>query len=145
MGGAGFTGFKRGLPVVVPLVIAIALSACSGNTDGAAGAGSFRGTGVTGEVLGGPTCPSLQRGDEHECASRPVPGAHLLLSDKSGRPITVITSDSRGRFEEALDPGVYTLVAETVEGWLGTPPAVDVVVRRGSMTLIDLTYDTGVG
>jgi hypothetical protein len=95
-------------------------------------------------VDGDSACAAGRQGQVEECADMPVPGAHLLLVDQTGRPVTTFTSDAQGRFMGSLDPGTYTLEAKPVEGWLGTPPAVRFVVEIGQMTEIDLTYDTSI-
>ena len=142
MARAALSGSGRRFLVAVSVAGLIAFSACGGDTGQATAAGFSQGTGVAGAVSAGSTCPVVQAEHEEGCVGTPLPGANILLTDAVGRPVTTYTSDAQGRFEGSLDPGTYTLEAKPVDGWLGTPAGVKVVVEKGTMTLVDLTYDT---
>ena len=54
-----------------------------------------------------------------------------------------IVTDAAGRFQVALPPGDYTVIGQPVEGLMGNPAPLDVVVAEGDVT-IELSYDTGI-
>ena len=92
-------------------------------------------------VTAGPTCPVERVGDP-ACAPRPVEGARLRLDGSSGM---TVTTDASGTAREADIPvGAYRLVAQPVDGLMGTPAPLRVVIRRGDATHIAVSYDTGI-
>ena len=92
-------------------------------------------------VTAGPTCPVERVGDP-SCAPRPVDGARLRLDGSSGM---TVTTDASGTAREADIPvGAYRLVAQPVDGLMGTPAPLRVVIRRGDATHVTISYDTGI-
>jgi hypothetical protein len=56
-----------------------------------------------------------------------------------------VTTDASGTAREAGIPvGAYRLVAQPVDGLMGTPAPLRVVIRRGDATRIAVSYDTGI-
>lgn len=102
-------------------------------------------TGVRGTVTAGPTCPVERDPPDPACAARPVAGAVLVFTDVNGAEVARATSAADGTFMLELAPGVYHLVAEPVEGLMGTPEPMDLeVVAGGPLTELQLSYDTGI-
>jgi hypothetical protein len=102
-------------------------------------------TGVRGTVRSGPTCPVVTNPPNPGCADRPVAGAILVFYDASGREAARTTSAADGTFSVELAPGAYRLVAQPVQGLMGTPAAMDVGVEAGQpMTGVTVSYDTGI-
>lgn len=102
-------------------------------------------TGVRGTVSAGPTCPVERDPPDPACAARPVAGAVLVFTDVNGVEVARATSAADGTFMLELAPGAYRLVAEPVEGLMGTPEPMDLeVVAGGPLTELQLSYDTGI-
>jgi hypothetical protein len=56
-----------------------------------------------------------------------------------------VTTDASGTAREADIPvGAYRLVAQPVDGLIGTPAPLRAVVRRGDATHVTFSYDTGI-
>jgi hypothetical protein len=56
-----------------------------------------------------------------------------------------LTTDASGAAREAVVPvGAYRLVAQSVDGLMGTPAPLRVVIRRGDATHVTISYDTGI-
>jgi len=122
--------------LLVPLVVVLA--ACGPSPSPVASPAG----GINGIALAGPTCPVERPGDP-ACAPRPVAGATILIRDATGADVATIVTDAAGRFQVALPPGEYTLVAQPVEGLMGNPAPLDVEVAEGDVT-IELSYETGI-
>jgi hypothetical protein len=102
-------------------------------------------TGVRGTVTSGPSCPVVTNPPDPSCADRPVVGALLIFHDASGAEVTRVTSAADGTFAVELAPGAYRLVAQPVEGLMGTPGPVDVGVEAGQPLIeLKVSYDTGI-
>jgi hypothetical protein len=102
-------------------------------------------TGVRGTVTAGPTCPVVTDPPDPACADRPVAGAVLILTGKDGAEVARVTSAADGTFSVELAPGRYTLTAEPVDGLMGTPAPMEIVVEAaGPMTEVPVSYDTGI-
>lgn len=102
-------------------------------------------TGVQGTVTSGPSCPVVANPPDPACADRPVAGAVLSFRDASGVEVARVTSAADGTFAVELAPGAYRVIAEPVEGLLGTPAPMEVEVEAGRpMTELTVSYDTGI-
>lgn len=101
-------------------------------------------TGVRGTVTAGPTCPVVTNPPDPACADRPVAGAVLIFQDASGAEVARVTSTPDGAFALQLAPGAYRLVAQPVEGLMGTPAPMEVGVEEGPMSELTVSYDTGI-
>ena len=102
-------------------------------------------TGVRGKVTAGPTCPVMTSSPDPNCADRPVAGAVLVFRDGTGAEVARVTSAADGSFSVELAPGAYRLVAQPVEGLMGTPAPMDVGVEAGQpMAELTVSYDTGI-
>lgn len=129
---------------MIPLVFAAGLIACGGS-DGSATTTSTIAitTGLIGTVSAGPICPVESDPPDPDCASRPVADARIIVFDSSGATIAHVITGASGEFTFDLRPGAYEVVAEPVQGFLGFPDPVDIVVDDGFVT-ISLEYDTGI-
>jgi len=100
-------------------------------------------TGISGVATAGPTCPVQKPGDS-SCDPRPVAGAGMAIVDGSGAIVARTTSGIDGTFFVAVPAGTYTVRAAPVDGLMGTPAPVSVVVVDGSASQVALDYDTGI-
>jgi hypothetical protein len=101
-------------------------------------------TGVRGTVTAGPTCPVEREPPDPGCAERLVAGAVLVFTDAGGLEVARVTSAADGTFTVELAPGAYHVSAEPVEGLMGTPGPMDVEVKAGQPTELQVSYDTGI-
>jgi hypothetical protein len=100
---------------------------------------------VSGLVMAGPTCPVVTDLPDPSCDDRPVVGARIVVLDVNGDEAAIAVSGEEGTFSVELAPGSYQLVAQPMEGLLGTPAPVSVVVVDGGLPEpITLVYDTGI-
>ena len=133
----GGTSVQRSVTraMVVLLVAVAAIAVACERTDGT----------ITGVVLAGPTCPVVQEPPDPACDDRPVAGAEIVVLDARGDEVARARTDDAGAFLVALAAGEYRLVPQPVEGLLGTPAALAIVVRdhedSGPLTIL---YDTGI-
>jgi hypothetical protein len=106
------------------------------------GGGATVPIGIVGSATAGPVCPVVRPNDP-ACADRPVLGAVIHVIDDHGTEVATLETDQAGRFAIALPPGSYRVQPDPVEGLMGTPAPVEVVVRDGPIA-VTLTYDTGI-
>lgn len=100
---------------------------------------------VSGVVVAGPTCPVVTDPPDPACEDRPVAGARIVVKDADGDEVAIAVSEEEGAFSVELEPGRYELVAQPMEGLLGTAPPVSVVVVEGTDSEpLTLVYDTGI-
>jgi hypothetical protein len=100
---------------------------------------------ITGVVAAGPTCPVVNDPRDPSCEDQPVAGARIVVLDVDGREVAIAVTGAEGRFSIELEPGRYELVAQPMEGLLGTPAPVSLVVVEGvDPEPITLVYDTGI-
>ncbi len=100
--------------------------------------------GVGGTVTSGPSCP-VQRVGDTSCDARPVAGAVLAVrSSAGGAEVARVTTDGSGFYRLALAPGDYTLEPQKVDGLMGTAPASKFTVQAGKLSIVPVSYDTGI-
>ncbi|MDH3753647.1 MAG: carboxypeptidase-like regulatory domain-containing protein [Acidimicrobiia bacterium] len=128
--------------VLAPILLA--LSGCGSSASDPPGAGGVTPlTMVTVTVVAGPLGPpTIDRSDDTDVA--PVEAAEVEVIDSSGARIDTATSDADGRFTLELAPGRYELRPAPVEGYLGTPEPLEIIVVAGSPDRLTLMYDTGI-
>lgn len=101
--------------------------------------------GISGIATAGPVCPVVTDPPNPACADRPVVAAVLVVTDLNGSEIARTVTDADGRFSIELAPGAYRLVAQPVEGLMGTAAPVELRVEaEGPLTDIQVSYDTGI-
>jgi hypothetical protein len=107
----------------------------------------WRGSGINGVALAGPTCPVVEAG--HPCPPGPV-DAWLVLARRGWPGIYSISHTDRGRFWIAVPPGDYVLraklPAQRMRGsQLPTAPQPLLVrVRPHAFTTVTLGFDSGI-
>lgn len=101
------------------------------------------GTGIVGHATAGPVCPVERPGDP-ACLPRPVAEATIVVSDASGAEVGSVSTLPDGSFAFDLPAGAYVVQGRSVEGLMGTPEPMSVSVEAGSLTTIELAYDTGI-
>ena len=101
-------------------------------------------TGIRGTATAGPTCPVVRNPPDPFCADRPVAGATIVIRDGSGAQIAAAVTAADGTYGVAVAPGEYLVDPLPVPGMLGTAAKQAASVKAGSMTEVDLSYDTGI-
>jgi hypothetical protein len=124
----------RALALVAPLVTLVACGNGAGVDDQAE-------SGVRGVVTAGPQCPVVQQGSP--CPDQPWQGA-VRATTAGGDVVDEVRSDAGGRFEIALDPGDYVVVAVTDAGRLPMATPLEVMVPHGGWIEVTLVVDTGI-
>jgi hypothetical protein len=135
---------------VAILALAVAVAACtsagadaSPSPSGAA-ASPDGGTGIAGTATAGPVCPVETTPPDPSCAPRPVVGAVLIIRDASGGEAARATTDAAGAFVASVPAGAYVIEPQPAAGLMGTPAPQPVTVQAGSVTKVDIVYDTGI-
>jgi hypothetical protein len=95
---------------------------------------------VLGVVLAGPTCPVAT--PEEPCPPRPV-DAEISAQDGEGAFVASTRTDADGDYSLSLEPGDYTLVADT-GGALPFCDPVTVSVPVDRSVRADISCDTGI-
>jgi hypothetical protein len=123
-------------PKLVPALLAasIWLASC------AEGTGSEPG-GVRGAALAGPQCPVVELGSP--CPDRPWQGV-VRVSTPGGEVVDEASTGQDGRFEIALEPGSYVVVAVIEPGGLTSASPANVTIETGAWTEVSLSVDTGI-
>jgi hypothetical protein len=111
-----------------------------GETGGGGGGGS---AGISGTVTAGPTCPVV-RPDDPDCLPRPVAGAVVIIRGEDGLEVGRVQANEGGLFAVELPAGRYALDPQPVEGLMGTPGPIEVLVEAGRQVSVQLDYDTGI-
>jgi hypothetical protein len=101
-------------------------------------------TGIRGLATAGPVCPVERNPPDPSCAPRPVAGATIIIRDGSGAQVAAAVSGADGAFFVELQPGAYVVDPLPVPGLMGTAVRQSVSVAAGSMTVVQLDYDTGI-
>jgi hypothetical protein len=122
------------------LAAAALTSGCGGETDPAE-----NGSGIAGVVRLGPQCPVEVEGQP--CPDLPAARVKVLIAEQqpgelygAGDPVAETTTDAKGRFRVALEPGAYVVTAEAGMSC----EHMDAVVTAGAFTNIDVPCDTGI-
>ena len=100
-------------------------------------------TGIVGHATAGPVCPVERPGDP-ACLPRPVADATIVVSDATGAEVGTMSTLPDGSFAFDLPAGAYVVQGRSVDGLMGTPEPMPVSVQAGSLTAIELAYDTGI-
>jgi hypothetical protein len=126
---------------VVAVSVVMLLAACGG--DGQASTTVAPTFAVSGYAHAGPVCPVETTPPDPSCEDRPVGGAVVRVHDSEGAAVAESATAVDGTFTFELPAGEYTVVAQPVEGLLGTPPPIELTVV-GEVSGVDLAYDTGI-
>jgi hypothetical protein len=129
------------LTLVTWLVVGLLVAACNGPAATATGAAD---TGIGGRATAGPVCPVERNPPDPSCAPRPVVGATIVIRNGSGAQVAVAISNADGGYFVSLPAGSYVVDPQPVQGLLGTAPQQPATVTSGSITDIQLDYDTGI-
>ncbi len=100
-------------------------------------------SGLSGQVLLGPTCPGPSRVEgDPACADRPYRAEINVL--RAGQLVARLGSDAVGEFRVGLRPGSYTLVPLTPPGAvLPVAARQSVEVRPDTFAGVVIRYDSG--
>jgi hypothetical protein len=101
-------------------------------------------TGIRITAVVGPTCPVERFPPDPACAPRPAADATILIAGESDGAQQMVVTDDAGTAVAALAPGNYTVSGEGSAGSMTGPEPQQVIVERGSVTEVTLTYDTGI-
>lgn len=100
---------------------------------------------LRGVALAGPVCPVVTDPPDPACEDRPVSGAEIVIRNEAGEEVARVRTAEDGTFSIAVVAGRYELVAQPVEGLMGTPaPLAAVVVDGQDPAAILIGYDTGI-
>jgi hypothetical protein len=114
------------------MLVAATSSACGSDTPAASG-------GVEGQVLAGPQCPV----ETPTSPCPPVPWVGTVRATAEDGTTYEDQTDDQGRYELALPPGTFEVVAVT-DGGPPTGEPQTVPVTEGQPLRLDLTVDTGI-
>jgi hypothetical protein len=120
----------------LPVLLLLAATVACGN-----GSAGDSGSGIEGRVTIGPQCPVEQMGSP--CPDAPYEA--LITVTREGDTVEQTRSNTDGTFRIPLDPGTYSVVAGPVDG--SSMPfgrQVEVVVKPGTLTHVDLSVDSGI-
>jgi hypothetical protein len=120
------------------LLVVLLLAATVACGNGSAGDSD---SGIEGRVTIGPQCPVEQMGSP--CPDAPYEA--LITVTWNGDTVEQTRSNTDGTFRIPLDPGTYSVVAGPVDG--SSMPfgrEVEVVVKPGTLTHVDLSVDSGI-
>jgi hypothetical protein len=99
--------------------------------------------GVGGTVTSGPSCPVQKVGDT-ACDPKPLAGAVLVVRSAAGAEVARLTTDASGLYRIPLPAGDYSLEPQPVQGLMGTAPSATFTVQAGGLSIVPLSYDTGI-
>ena len=120
----------------LPVLLLLAATVACGN--GSAGDSD---SGIEGRVTIGPQCPVEQMGSP--CPDAPYEA--LITVTQNGDTVEQTRSRADGTFRIPLQPGPYSVVAGPVDGSsLPFGRQVEVVVKPGTLTHVDLSVDSGI-
>ncbi|MEO6349668.1 MAG: hypothetical protein ABIP53_03365 [Candidatus Limnocylindrales bacterium] len=95
-------------------------------------------------LTAGPVCPVERDPPDPACAPRPVANATVTLFAADGSEIASTLSGADGTVAFELDAGAYYVVAEPVQGLMGTPEAQAFSIVGGTQLGLAMGYDTGI-
>ena len=123
----------------VALVLSVLTLVASGCAKSYSGSGA---TGIEGAVVIGPTCP-VERPDS---LCPPAPFAAKITVLRDGNEVTTYKTGSDGRFRIPLEPGTYTVRAESLQpaGIARFAPLRPVTVPADGYTSVTITFDSGI-
>jgi hypothetical protein len=126
-------------------IATVAMVGCTGPSSTSVPSPTAAGqTGIRGVAMAGPVCPVEKDPPDPACAPRPVAGATIVIRDTSRTQVAAAVSGADGAFFVELQPGDYVVEPKTVQGLLGTAAQQSVTVAAGSVTAVQLDYDTGI-
>jgi len=125
--------------LAVLIVIGLIGAACQPSVDG------VENLILRGVAMAGPVCPVVTQPPDPACDDRPVAGAEIVVRNEAGESVARVTTAEDGSFSVPVGAGRYELLAQTVDGLLGTPAPIEVVVVEGiDPEPVVVAYDTGI-
>lgn len=125
------------------LAIALLISAvgCSGARSNMPSVDGSTGFHVVVKI--GPTCPVETPGKA--CEDKPYETDLLVRSRSTGKVLGPIRTDAAGQTGlTGMEPGGYTLLPAAAGGVPPTATPVDFTVRKGQITEVTMTFDSGI-
>ncbi|HUR17214.1 MAG TPA: SpaA isopeptide-forming pilin-related protein [Candidatus Limnocylindrales bacterium] len=92
----------------------------------------------------GPVCPVEQIPADPDCAARAVANATVTLYAADGTEVAMATTGANGMVAFEVPAGAYYVVAQQVEGYMGTPDAQAFSTVGGDAVGLVMSYDTGI-
>ncbi len=108
------------------------------------GGGDAGRTGLLVTAVAGPVCPVERVPPDPACAPKPVPGALIDIIDADGVQDRQVHLDAGGQQFVELEPGVYRVVAQPVDGFMNPPELQRVSIEDGRVTEVTFEFDTGI-
>lgn len=105
----------------------------------------YQPSGVRGQVLRGPVCPSVSFPPKRNCAPQPYQTELELWNADRSAMLDYVTSNRRGRFYLVIEPGSYWLQPKTQPGLMpmGAGP-MWLEIKPGKFTRVTYLIDSGV-
>jgi hypothetical protein len=134
---------------LVAAFMLVVVAACSSAAGGATGSPSAVPSpagpphGVGGTATAGPVCPVERVPPDIGCEPRPVIGAVITVRDASGSEVGRTTTGPDGTYFIELPAGSYVVVPAPATGLMRAPGPAPVTIG-GGVTVLDLSYDTGI-
>ncbi|MDH3251101.1 MAG: DUF6174 domain-containing protein, partial [Acidimicrobiia bacterium] len=95
-------------------------------------------------AVAGPQCPVQKFPPDPGCADLPVEGAEIVLTQAGSDVKIPVLTDANGRISIGLEPGLWIVTPQPVEGLLGTAEATEITIRSQRVTEVTAGYDTGI-
>ena len=92
----------------------------------------------------GPVCPVEQVPPDPDCDARAVANADVTLYAADGTEIATATTGADGTVAFQVPAGAYYVLAQQVEGYMGTPDAQAFSTVGGDTVGLLMSYDTGI-
>jgi hypothetical protein len=95
------------------------------------------------KLTAGPVCPVERDPPDPACAPRAVANAEVTVFAADGSEVGSTTSAADGTVAFDLEKGAYYVVAQSVDGLMGTPEPQAFSVAGGGQLDLVMGYDTG--
>lgn len=99
--------------------------------------------GIEGIVTIGPTCPVEKFPPDPDCADKSYKAA-LEVTTKDGKSVKRFSSGDDGKFKVSLPAGEYIIQNDSVSSILPRMAPMNVIVKNGKFTKIDIGFDSGI-
>jgi len=101
------------------------------------------GSGISGKVTIGPTCPVQRVPPDPNCADKPHQTDLRIINTNSTKFLTMTRSDANGYFQVDLEPGVYVILPP-LSKTLPYLPVTYITVKDNVYTEVNLQFDSGI-
>jgi hypothetical protein len=110
------------------------------SASGSSGHSSTLGSGISGKVMIGPTCPVERPG---RVCERPYQTTITIRREPKRTLVTRVHSSATGHFRVALAPGTYLLIPQNSRPYPRSSPQL-ATVHSHRYTTVLISYDSGI-